>query len=180
MTGRSEVDVRYYPNSQVGSSLPADGMHPGLQTLTYHNCCSVGSTPQVCYGCVLRSPLATSSALVVVLFLSLSSVGCLGSCDVFAERRTITGDYFLMQGKSDPHDIFLFVGSGSEGGYLHQIGWDHRYIIYTNQSSPEPWNAIVVKEHREIKITEAERTKDKNFRDIPILSPAEAWAKSNH
>src|ERR1022692_3065065 len=29
MTGRSEVDVRYYPTNQVGSSLPADGRHPG-------------------------------------------------------------------------------------------------------------------------------------------------------
>jgi hypothetical protein len=59
------------------------------------------------------------------LFLALA--GCMGWGDIFAERREISGDYFLMQGEMNPNDeIYIFVkgNSGSIAGYIHQIGWN--------------------------------------------------------
>jgi hypothetical protein len=121
MTGRSEVDVQYNLTSQVGSSLSADGMHPGLQFQDITSAALSVLSLRACFRRIVRPAFAVRSALVAVLFLCLSSAG------------TITGGYFLMQGKSDLHEISLFVGSGSIGGYLHQIEWDQRHIIYTRR-----------------------------------------------
>src|SRR6266851_4398895 len=37
ITGRSEVDVRNCQTAQVGSSLPADGMHPAMRLRVYYD-----------------------------------------------------------------------------------------------------------------------------------------------
>jgi hypothetical protein len=102
---------------------------------------------------------------------------------MFAEKRPIVGDYLLMQGEKDPNnEIYLFVDghSGSIAGYLHQIGWNQRYIMFTDENWPKPWNIITVENHKLVTIAEAQRLADADLKNIQIFSPADAWKKAKH
>ncbi len=98
---------------------------------------------------------------------------------MFAPKRPIAGDYFLMQGDTS-EGLYLFVrgNDSSLTGNLHQIGWNHQYIIYTDDNKPIKWNIIVVKEHSQFTINEIQRAQDSRFQQIVISSPPEAWERA--
>jgi hypothetical protein len=123
------------------------------------------------------------AGLFALLAFPLALAGCMGWGDIFAEKRTTSGDYFMMQGGMNPNDeIYLFVkgNSSSIAGYIHQIGWSQEYIIFTDQNWPKPWNVIDVHDHRKFTISDSERTSDKRFSKIQLMSPANAWKNAKH
>jgi hypothetical protein len=119
--------------------------------------------------------------VVVVWFIALFLTGCMGWADMFRERRSIAGEYYLMEGEEGTADeIFLLRGHDtvSVAGPLKRIGWDEKYIIFTDANNPSPWNVVAVKEKSKFTITEIERTKDSRFQQIPIGSATQAWQKA--
>jgi hypothetical protein len=123
--------------------------------------------------------------LVGVFLLLLPLTGCLGWGDLFQEKRFIAGDYFLMESdRNTTDDLYLFTGDNtvSIAGPLNRIGWNQQYIIFTDANHPAQWNVITVKEHRESKITDTQRTQDSRFQHIILGSASEAWqrAKAQH
>src|SRR5271170_8033463 len=102
----------------------------------------------------LRHP--ANLAMGVILFL-LPLTGCLGWGDLFQEKRFIAGDYFLMESDlNTTDDLYLFVGDRSESvaGPLNRMGWNQRYIVFTDARFPTQWKVITVKEHSESNITD--------------------------
>jgi hypothetical protein len=95
---------------------------------------------------------------------------------MFAPKRSIAGDYFLM-GDDALENFYLLVhpGHGSIAGPLHRIGWNQQYIIYTDDNRPTEWNVIAVTEHTEFTITDIQRMQDSRFKQIPIGSATDAW-----
>jgi hypothetical protein len=114
-----------------------------------------------------------------VLFLVVPLAGCLGWGDMFAPRRPIAGDYFLMQGDTS-EGLYLFVrgNDSSITGELHRIGWNQQYIIYTDDNKPTEWNVIVVKEHSQFTIKDTQRAQDPSFQEIVVQSRPEAWEQA--
>jgi hypothetical protein len=112
-----------------------------------------------------------------LLFVPLS--GCIGWGDMFAPKRPIAGDYYLMQGEA-AEALYLFVrgNQSSIAGPLHRIGWDRQHIIYTDDNKPTEWNVIAVKEHTQFTINDIQTTQDSRFQQIVILSWSDAWEKS--
>lgn len=98
---------------------------------------------------------------------------------MFAPKRPIAGDYFLMEGEAS-EGLYLFVrgNDSSITGKLHRIGWNHQYIIYTDDNKPIEWNVIAEKGHNQFTITEIQRAQDSRFQQIVIVSPSEAWEKA--
>jgi hypothetical protein len=127
------------------------------------------------FGVKILAKMRVISAFI--LFMPLA--GCLGWGDMFAPKRTIAGDYFLMEGETS-EGLYLFVrgNDSSVTGKLHQIGWNHQYIIYTDDNKPIEWNVIVVKEHSRFTINEIQRAQDSRFHQIVIGSPLEAWERA--
>ncbi|MGB8521461.1 MAG: hypothetical protein WCD43_00715 [Candidatus Acidiferrales bacterium] len=119
------------------------------------------------------------SRVVAVLFLFVPLSGCMGWGDMFAPRRPIAGDYYLMQGEA-AEALYLFVrgNQSSIAGPVHRIGWNHQYIIYTDDNKPTEWNVIAVKEHTPFTINDVQRAQDSRFQQIVILSWSDAWEKS--
>jgi hypothetical protein len=120
-------------------------------------------------------------AALFVLFVPL--VGCLGWGDMFAPRRPIAGDYFLMEGEEGiTKDLYLLVhpDPNSVAGPLHRIGWNQQYILYTDDNRPTEWNVIAVKEHTTFAITDIQRMQDFRFKQIAIGSTSEAWQWAKH
>jgi hypothetical protein len=117
--------------------------------------------------------------IVLVFFLFVPLAGCLGWGDVFAPRRPIAGDYFLMQGDTS-EGLYLFVrgNDSSVTGELHRIGWNQQYIIYTDDNKPTEWNVIVVKEHSQFTINDGQRVQDSRLQQIVIHSRPEAWEQA--
>jgi hypothetical protein len=82
-----------------------------------------------------------------------------------------------MQGEMNPpEEIYLFVKGkpGSVAGYIHRIGWSQRYIIFTDENWPKPWNVIEVQDHKAFTISDSQRTTDERFKEIQLMSPADA------
>ena len=46
--------------------------------------------------------------LAALLFATGMLQSCIGAGDMFAEKRTVVGDYFLMADENDQHSYFLF------------------------------------------------------------------------
>ena len=111
---------------------------------------------------------------------SLLLTGCLGWGDIFAPKHRVSGDYSLMQGESGSTDEVYLLMKGesvSVAGPLLQVGWNQRYIIFTDQNWPAPWSVLEVSSHRKFNITEAQRGREKAYQDIRILFPAQAWTE---
>jgi hypothetical protein len=108
--------------------------------------------------------------------------GLHGLGDMFAPKHAVSGDYLLMQGKSENMEVYLMVKgqSVSVAGPLHDLGWNDQYIIFTDANWPQPWNVIRVKDHAKFTITDAQRTTNPIFKGIAILSPADAWNGKSH
>ena len=113
---------------------------------------------------------------VFILFIPLT--GCLGWGDMFAPKRPIAGDYFLMEGETSGLYLFVRGNNSSVTGKLHQIGWNHQYIIYTDDNKPIEWNVIAVKEHNQFTINEIQRAQDSRLQQIVIGSPPKAWERA--
>jgi hypothetical protein len=98
---------------------------------------------------------------------------------MFAPKRPIAGDYFLMQGDT-AEGLYLFVrgNNSSVTGELHRIGWNHEYIIYTDDNRPTEWNVIVVKDHNQLTINDIQRVQDPRFQKIVVHSRPEAWEQA--
>jgi hypothetical protein len=101
----------------------------------------------------------------------------MGWGDMFAPKHTLTGNFELMQGESAKTEFYLMSEGQpiSVAGPLHQLGWNERYIIFTDDNWPNPWNVIRVKDHTKFTITEGQRTSDPSFKGISIMSPTDAW-----
>lgn len=117
--------------------------------------------------------------VVVLFFLFVPLAGCLGWGDMFAPRRPIAGNYYLMQGEG-AEALYLFVrgNESSVAGPLHRIGWNHQYIIYTDDNKPSEWNVIAVREQNRFTINDIQRTQDSRFQQIDIFSWSDAWEKA--
>src|SRR6202522_1906940 len=86
-------------------------------------------------------------AALFVLFVPL--VGCLGWGDMFAPRRPIAADYFLMEGEEGiTKDLYLLVhpDPNSVAGPLHRIGWNQQYILHTDDNTSGECIVIRVEE----------------------------------
>lgn len=123
--------------------------------------------------------ILTRTQIISILILFIPIAGCLGWGDMFAPKRPIAGDYFLMEGEAS-EGLYLFVrgNDSSITGKLHRIGWNHQYIIYTDDNKPIEWNVIAEKGHNQFTITEIQRAQDSRFQQIVIVSPSEAWEKA--
>ena len=116
-----------------------------------------------------------------VLVLIIPLAGCIGWGDMFRERLTVSGDYFLMEGEGDSTDnLYLFNrdDSNSVAGPLKRIGWNQQYIVFTDANNPTPWNVITVKDHSKFTITDIQRSQDSRLQQIAIGSTSEAWQKA--
>jgi hypothetical protein len=113
--------------------------------------------------------------VVAVLLVFLPLAGCMGWGDVLAPKRPVAGDYFLMEGK-ESEDLYLFVrgNDNSITGKLHRIGWNHQYIVYTDENKPVEWNVIAINDHSEFMINDSQRRRDSRFQQIVIGSWSEA------
>lgn len=122
---------------------------------------------------------SAAKAQALLLFLLLPLAGCLGWGDMFAPKRFIVGDYFLTEGDTSG-DLFLCLrgNDSSVTGQLHRIGWNQRYILYTDDNKPTEWNVIDAPEHRRFTIDDAQRAHDSRFDQIVICSRPEAWEKA--
>lgn len=98
---------------------------------------------------------------------------------MFAPRRPIAGNYYLIQG-DEAEALYLFVrgNQSSIAGPLHRIGWNQQYIIYTDDNKPTEWNVIAVREHGQFTIDDVQRAQDSRFQQIAIVSQSEAWEKA--
>jgi hypothetical protein len=125
----------------------------------------------------VKSLVGRQVVAVFVLFLPLAA--CMGWGDLFAPKRPVAGDYFLMEGK-ESDDLHLFVRGNdiSITGKLHRIGWNHQYIVYTDENKPVEWNVIAIKDHSEFMINDSQRSQDSRFQQIVIESLSEAWEKA--
>jgi len=102
----------------------------------------------------------SKNLFVGVLLVFLPMTGCLGMGDLFQEKRFIAGNYFLMESDRDTtDDLYLFTddNSVSIAGPLSRIGWNQQYIVFEDARFPTQWSVVAVKEHREFKITDAQR-----------------------
>jgi hypothetical protein len=119
--------------------------------------------------------------MVVVLFLLVPLIGCLGWGDMFGEKRHIAGDYFLMEGEQNStDDLYLFTrnSAASVAGPLKRIGWNSQYIIFTDANWPVPWNVMDVNKHIRFTITEVQRTHDPKFQQIDVAFTSESWERA--
>lgn len=125
--------------------------------------------------------ILASIRVISVLILFIPLAGCLGWGDMFAPKRAIAGDYFLMEGDTS-EGLYLFVrgNNSSVTGDLHQIGWSRQYIIYTDDNKPNEWNVIGVKQHSQFTINEIQRAQDPRFQQIVIDSPPKAWERAKN
>jgi hypothetical protein len=102
----------------------------------------------------------------------------MGWGDIFAAKHRVAGDYFFMRGESGSADeVYLLVKgtSISVAGPLRRVGWNEQYIIFTDENWPTPWSVIEVSDRRKFTITDAQLGTEKAFKDIKMLSPADAW-----
>ena len=65
---------------------------------------------------------------------------------MFADRRKVAGEYFLMTDEGDQQSYYLFrKGSiGSLTGRLQAIGWDQHFILVENDGTPGRWAAFPI------------------------------------
>ena len=143
-----------------------------------HNCFRGARDPAATIrSMALMSAFARAFVRSVVLMSLLFLSGCVGIGDMFEEKRHLTGDYYI---ERPDGGIYLFVEgkSSSVTGHIQQIGWNQQYIIFTDINSPQPWSLIVVKEHRTLTITEAERIANEGLKKIRIINPSEAWNRA--
>jgi len=60
---------------------------------------------------------------------------------MFAEKRKVVADYFLMTDEGDQQSYYLFRKgqSGSLTGRLQAIGWDQHFILVKDDGTPGHW-----------------------------------------
>jgi hypothetical protein len=97
---------------------------------------------------------------------------------MFAEQRSISGDYSLIHGEDLRNSLYIVKKgqSVSVAGPLHNIGWNQTYVLFTDDNWPTRWNVIDVGTHQMRKITEPQREGDNSLKSINILTPTDAWA----
>jgi hypothetical protein len=127
--------------------------------------------------------LVTKTALATVLFLTAILQSCVGSGDMFAEKRTVVGDYFLMTDEGDQRSYYLFRRgkSGSITGTLHAIGWDKHFIL-AEDNNPESCAVFAINPQRDPVPTDATSRCELLARlrkAIVLRSPAEVWVHSS-
>jgi hypothetical protein len=105
-----------------------------------------------------RAALNPLALLPIVIAASIPLAGCIGFGDLFAEKHSLAGDYYLMQREVSPSDVYLFVGheSTSIAGPLHQNWVESGLHPFTNGNRLQAWNLINVNGHRITTITEAQ------------------------
>jgi len=70
-----------------------------------------------------------------------------GLGDIFAEKHTLAGNYFLMNGNGgEEPNYYLFLPdhsrSGSITGPLQTIGWNQNFIL--TQNAHDDWNVFAI------------------------------------
>jgi len=124
-------------------------------------------------------PAATPSLALVMAAVLLQS--CLGWGDMFAQKRTVVGDYFMMTGEGDEPEYYLLRRgqSVSTAGPLRSIGWDQSFILTQDAANPGGWGVFALDAARYPVPTNAAQRGElilRLKRTIRLRSPAEVWA----
>ena len=120
------------------------------------------------------------------LTLTLAAIllqSCVGWGDMFAEKRTLVGSYFMMTGERDEPNYYLFRRgqSGSVTGPLRAIGWDQSFILTQDDGSPGGWAVFALDPRRNHVPTDAAQRSEliaRLRRTMRLRSPGEVWAHS--
>ena len=122
--------------------------------------------------------------MLTVLLLGMTLLqSCIGAGDMFADKRRVVGDYFLMTDEGDGKSYYLFRKgrSGSLTGQLRAIGWNQHFILAEDDGTPGHWAAFPINpEHDPFAQAAAQR---ENFiprfkQSIVLRSPHEVWEHS--
>jgi len=105
-----------------------------------------------------KNALALSATLLVTIVLQ----GCIGAGDMFAEKRNVVGDYFLMTDEGDGRSYFLFRKghSGSITGSLGAIGWNKEFTLAEDSGMPEGWAIFAISPQHESALADPKRRGD--------------------
>ncbi len=84
--------------------------------------------------------------LTTLLFGVTLFQSCVGAGDMFADKRKVAGDYFLMTDEGDQQSYYLFRKgrSGSLTGRFQAIGWDQHFILIEDDGTPGHWAAFPI------------------------------------
>lgn len=130
-----------------------------------------------------KLPELFHGAAVALVFVALLMMqGCVGWGDMFAEKRTVVGDYFLMTSEDGgPTKYFLFRKgkSGSITGPLDSIGWNQKYILVQEEDKRNSWAVFALDPQRSpIPADAVQRSQLQRdlISSIRVRSPAEVWA----
>ena len=127
-----------------------------------------------------RSAGAIAALVTCLMFLLLQ--GCAGWGDVFEERRSVAGRYFLMtsgDGRS-PSQYFLFQRgrSGSIAGPVKELGWNEQFVLLWDEGSGGDWRMFPIDPYRSpIPRDEAERRNlfSRLRQTVPLRAAQEIW-----
>ena len=120
-----------------------------------------------------------------VLFFGVTLLqSCIGAGDMFAEKRQVVGDYFLMTDDGDEHSYYLFRkgNSGSITGPLRAIGWDQHFVLVEDDGRPGHWAIFPIDPQRDPlakSAAQANITLADLRRTIVLRSPREVWEHSH-
>ena len=121
---------------------------------------------------------------LAALLPALAILGsCVGAGDMFAEKRKVVGNYFLMTDEGDQHSYYLFRKgqSGSITGPLRAIGWDQHFILVQEDGLPGGWAAFSTNPQRDPVVNAAGKGEvliPRLRRTIKLRSPSEVWDHS--
>jgi hypothetical protein len=125
----------------------------------------------------------TRCKLAALLSALAILASCIGAGDMFAEKRKVVGNYFLMTDEGDQHSYYLFRKgqTGSITGPLRAIGWDQHFILVQEEGIPGGWAAFSIHPQND-RVVNAAAQGDvlipRLRRIIKLRSPSEVWDHS--
>jgi|GEM_PF-6662386 len=132
---------------------------------------------------VARLNRKNALVLLVVLFATIILQSCVGAGDMFAEKRTVVGDYFLMTDEGDGRSYFLFRRghSGSITGSLRAIGWDKQFMLAEDYGTPGGWALFAINPQRDQVPADPKQRHDLLGllrKTLVLRAPEEVWLHS--
>ena len=126
--------------------------------------------------------LFEATAIILTLIAPLMLQSCVGWGDMFAEKRTVVGEYFLMTSEDSGQSKYYLFEKGKSGsitGPLNSIGWNEKYILSQEEDKPDSWVIFAVDSRRSpLPADPAQRNQLQRelISSIRLRSPAEVWA----
>lgn len=101
---------------------------------------------------------------------------------MFAEKRQVVGNYYLMTDEGDQHSYYLFRKgqSGSLSGPLRAIGWDQHFILVEQDGTLKRWAAFPINSQDSFArvAIQGRELLPSLKRTIVLRSPREVWEHS--